>query len=152
MAAVVIVGAKLAVCGGVYGFVAPGLRYMLVGTSGGAAHVGGALHAGLATVGVVAIFAICWACCPTVVRRAVISCAMLEIFLFNSFVLALDAWVRLAKVLCSVVMLSLSLFSYEFSAPWYGLPPLFPDWRWTMYSSEKWFLNSDQFLFSVGNA
>ena len=81
MASVVIVGAKFAVWGGVYGFVAPGLRYMLVGTVGGAAHVSGAPHAGLPTVGVVAMFASCCACHPTAVRRAVISCAMLEIFL-----------------------------------------------------------------------
>ena len=84
--------------------------------------------------------------------RAVISCAMLEIFLFNSFVLALDAWVRLARVLCSVVMLSLSSFLYALVAPWYGLPPFFPNWRRTVYASEKLFLNSAQFLFSVGNA
>ena len=44
MDSVVIVGAKFAVYGGVYGFVVPGLRYMFVGTGGGAAHVGGALH------------------------------------------------------------------------------------------------------------
>ena len=66
MAGVLLVGANFAVCGGVYGAVAPGLRYMFVGTGGGAVHVGGALHAGLATVGVVAMFASCWACCPTV--------------------------------------------------------------------------------------
>ena len=36
------VGAKFAVCWGVYGAVAPGLRYIFVGTGGGAAHVGGA--------------------------------------------------------------------------------------------------------------
>ena len=57
MAGVGIVGAKFAVWGGVYRFVAPGLRYMLVGTGGGASRVGGVLHAGLATVGVVAMFA-----------------------------------------------------------------------------------------------
>ena len=62
----------------------------------------------LATVGVVVMFSSCCTCCPTVVRRAVISCAMLEIFLFNSFVLDLDAWVRVDRVLCSVVMLLLS--------------------------------------------
>ena len=107
---VIFIDAKFAVCGGVYGFAAPGLRYMFVGTGGAAAHVGGALHSELATVGVMDMFASCWSCCPTVVRRAVISCAMLEIFLFKSFVLVLDAWVRLAKVLCSVVMLSLSSF------------------------------------------
>ena len=105
VAGVGIVGANLSVWGSVYGFVAPGLRYILVGTGGGAAHIGGALHYGLATVGVVAMFASCYACLPTVVRRAVISCAMLEIFLFNSFVLALDAWVRLARVLCITMML-----------------------------------------------
>ena len=137
MAAVMFVGAKFSVCGGVYGFVAPGLRYIFVGTGGGAAHVGGELHAGLATVGVVDMFASCWVCCPTVVRRAVISCAMLEIFLFNSLVLALDAWVRLTNVLCSVVMLPVSSFSYLFVAPWYGLLPLCPDWRRTMYASAK---------------
>ena len=81
---------------------------MFVGTSGGAANVGGALHSGFATIGVVVMFASCWSCCPTVVRRAVISCAMLEIFLFNSLVLALDAWVKLDNVLCNVVMLLLS--------------------------------------------
>ena len=97
--------------------VVPGLSYMFVGTGGGAAHVGGALHAGFSTVGVVAMFASFWACCPTVVRRAVISCSMLEIFLFNSLVLELDAWVKLANVLCNVVMLSLSS-SYTFAAPW----------------------------------
>ena len=86
-----LVGAKFSDCGGVYGDVVPGLRYMLVGTGGGAAHVGGALHAGFSTIGVVAMFASRWACCPTVVLRAVVSCAMLEIFLFNSLVLALDA-------------------------------------------------------------
>ena len=59
---VVIAGAKFSVCGGVYGFVAPRLSYMLVGTGGGAAHVGGALHDGLSTVGVVAMFAIYFAC------------------------------------------------------------------------------------------
>ena len=80
---------------------------MLVGTGGSASHVCGALHAGLATVGVVAMFAICCACFPNGVRRAIISCAMLEILLFNSLVLELDAWVRLARVLCSVVILSL---------------------------------------------
>ena len=101
-----------------YWAVAPGLRYMFVGTGGGAAHFVGALHDGFATVSVVAICARFWACCPTVVRRAVISCAMQEIFLFNSLVLELDAWVRLAKVLCNVVMLSLSS-SYTFAAPWY---------------------------------
>ena len=75
-------GAKLAGGGGAYGFVAllVGLRYMLVGTVGGAAHAGGETHAGVATVGVVAMFASCCACCPTVVRRAVISVAMLEFF------------------------------------------------------------------------
>ena len=51
--------------GGVYDFVAAGLRYMLVRTGGGAAHFGGELHAGLATVGVVAMFASCCTCCPT---------------------------------------------------------------------------------------
>ena len=96
--------------GGVYGFVAPGLRYMLIGTGGGAAHVGGAPNAGVATVGVVAMFASCCTCCPTVVRRAVILRAMLEIFLFNSVVLELDPWVRLARVLCRLVMLSLPFF------------------------------------------
>ena len=40
------IGAKFSVCGGVYGDVAPGLRYMFVGTCGGAAHVGGALLCG----------------------------------------------------------------------------------------------------------
>ena len=85
-------------------------------------------------------------------RRAVISCAKLEIFFFNSFVLALDAWVRLAKVLCSVVMLLLSSFLYVFAAAWYWMPQLFPDWRRTMYASVKWFLNSALFLFSVENA
>ena len=85
-------------------------------------------------------------------RRAVISEAMLDLVLFNLVVLALDAWVRLARVLCSVVMLSLSSFSYVLAAPWYGLPPLCPDWRRTMYASAKWFLNSAQFLFSVGKA
>ena len=104
-----------------------------------------------AKFGVVAIFASCWACCPTVVRRAVISCAMLEIFLFDSLVLALDAWVKLANVLCNVMMLSLS-YLYTFVAPWYGLPSLFPDWRWTMYASAKCVLNSAKFLFSVANA
>ena len=102
---VMLVGAKFAVCGGVYGDVAPGLRSIFVGTGGGAAQVGGALQAGFVYVGVVAMFASCWACCPTVVSRAVISCAMPEIFLFSSLVLALDVCVRLAKVLCNVVML-----------------------------------------------
>ena len=111
-----------------YGAVVPGLRYMLVGTGGGAAHVGRALHAGFATVGVVAMFSSCWACFPTVVCRAIISCAMLKTFLFNSLVLVLDAWVKLANVLCNVVILSLSSL-YKFAAPWYGLPPLCPDWR-----------------------
>ena len=142
-----IFGAKFAVWGGVYGFVAPGLRYMLVGTGGGASHVGGGPHAGLATVGVVAMFASCCACCPTVVHRAVISCAMLEIFLFNSVVLMLDAWVRLERVLCIVVMLLLSSFSYALAASWYGLPPLFYDWRRIVHALAKWFLNSAQFLF-----
>ena len=145
------VGAKFAVCGGVYGAVAPGLSYMFVGTGGGFAHVGGALHAGFATVGVVAMFTNCWSCCPTVVRRAVISCAMLEMFLFTSLVLALDAWVKLANVLCNVVMLSLSS-SYIFAAPWYGLPPLCLYWRRTTYALAKCVLNSAQFLFSVENA
>ena len=54
-----IVGEKFAVCGGVYEAVAPGLRYVFVGTDGGADHVGGALHAGFSTVGVVAMFACC---------------------------------------------------------------------------------------------
>ena len=125
---------------------------MLVGTGGGAAHVGGAFHYGLSTVGVVAMFASYCDCFPTVVRRSVISCAILEIFLFNSLVLVLDAWVRLAKVLCSVVMLLFSSFSYAFAAPWYGLLPLCPDCRQTMYALAKWFLNSAQFLFSVANA
>ena len=62
VAGVGVVGAKFAVRGGVYDFVAPGLRYMLVGTGGGAAHVGGALHSGLVTVGVVAMFASFCAC------------------------------------------------------------------------------------------
>ena len=97
--------------------IAPGLSYIFVGTGGSAAHVGGALHAGFVTVGVVAMFASCWACCPTVARRAVISYAMLEIFLFNSLVLVLDAWFNLANVLWRVVMLSLSS-SYKFAAPW----------------------------------
>ena len=44
VAGVVIVGAKFAVYWDVYGFIVPGLRYMFVGTGGGAAHVGGALH------------------------------------------------------------------------------------------------------------
>ena len=145
------VGAKFAVCGGVYGDVVPGLRYIFVGTGGGTAHVGGALHAGFSTVGAVAMFASCWACCPTVVRRAVISCAMLEIFLFNSLVLTLDAWVKLANFLCNMVMLSLSSL-YTFAAPWYGLPPLFPDWRRTMYALAKCILNSAQFFSSVANA
>ena len=89
MAGVGIVGAKLAAGGGggVYGFVAPGLMYMLVGTGSGAAHVGEEPHSGLATVGLVAMFASCCACCPTVVHRGVISCAMLEKELFNSVVL-----------------------------------------------------------------
>ena len=52
-----LVGTKFAVCGGVYGAVAPGLRYMFVGTGGGAAHVGGSLNDGFATVGVVDMFA-----------------------------------------------------------------------------------------------
>ena len=145
-----IFGAKFAVWGGLYGFVAPGLSYMLVGTGGGAAHVCWSPYAGLATVDVVAMFASYCACCPTVVRRAVISCAILEIFLFNSLVLALDAWVRLARVFCSVVILLLSLFSYALAAPWYGLPQLFPDWRRIMYASAKWFLNSAQFFFPWG--
>ena len=146
-----LVGAKFYVCGGVYGSIAPGLRYMFVGTGVGATHVGGAIHYGFATVGVVSMFAICWACCPTVVCRAIISCTMLEIFLFNSLVLALDACVRLAKVLSKVVMLSLSSF-YTFAALWYGLPPLCPDCRQTIYASAKWVLNSALFLFSVANA
>ena len=124
---------------------------MLVGTGDGAANVGGALHTGFATVGVVAMFSSCWDCCPTLVRRAVISCAMLEIFLFNSLVLTLDAWVKLANVLCNMVMLSLSSF-YTFAAPWYGLPPLCLDWRRTMYALTKCFWNSAQFLFLVANA
>ena len=145
------VGAKFSDCGGVYGDVVPGLRYMLVGTGGGAAHVGGALHAGFSTIGVVAMFASRWACCPTVVLRAVVFCAILEIFLFNSLMLALDAWVHLANVLCNMVMLSLSS-SYTFAAPWYGLLPLCPDWRHTMYALAKCVLNSAQFLFLVANA
>ena len=91
VAGVGIVGANFSVWGSVYGFVAPGLRYMLVGTGGGASNVVGSLHTGLATVGVVVMFASCCACCSTVVCRAVISCAMLAIFLLNSLVLALDA-------------------------------------------------------------
>ena len=51
VAVVIFVGEKFAVCGSVYGFVSPVLRYMFVGTGGGADHVGGALHAGLATNG-----------------------------------------------------------------------------------------------------
>ena len=125
-----IVGAKLAAGGGAYGFVAPlaGLSYMLVGTVCGAAHAGGEPHAGVATFGVVAMFASCCACCPTVVCRAVISEAMLEFFLFNSMMLVLDAWVMLARLLFSVVMLSLSFFSYELAAPWYKLPPIRSKW------------------------
>ena len=81
MAGVGIVGAKLAAGGrGVYGFVAPGLRYILVGTGGGDAHVGGEPHYGVPTVGVVAMFVSCCVCCPTVVCRSVISCAMLDFF------------------------------------------------------------------------
>ena len=45
-----IVGENNSVRGGVYGFLAPRLRYILVGTGGGAAHVCGALYAVLATV------------------------------------------------------------------------------------------------------
>ena len=48
--------------GGVYGAVAPGLRYMFVGTGGGAAHVGGAIYAGFATGVVVDMFASYWDC------------------------------------------------------------------------------------------
>ena len=47
-------GANFSVCGGVYVAVAPGLRYMFVGTGGRVAHVGGELHAVFATVAVVA--------------------------------------------------------------------------------------------------
>ena len=73
VAGVGIVGAKLDAGGGVYGFVSLWLRYMLFGAGDGAAHAGGEPHAGVATVGVMAMFSCCCACCPTVVRRAVIS-------------------------------------------------------------------------------
>ena len=87
VAGVGIFGAKFAVWGGVYGFVAPGLRYMFVGTGGGAAHVGGALHAGLPTVGVVSIFAIFCACCPipvsSPIRQRHPSCQLMGYTVFS---------------------------------------------------------------------